>query len=105
MDKGPIAQVSAIVDDDEQTTKELWSELDKVYRMSNTKMVINLQPDLETLSFEKDENEEKHVERFHFLAPKLTSFDKTLCSQEKVSKLLITLPTRFAPIYMVAEAA
>lgn len=52
---GPLAQVSAIVDDDDKTAKDLWLELDNAYRMSNNQMVINIQRELETMTFDKDE--------------------------------------------------
>lgn len=102
---GPLAQIRTIVDDDERTAKDLWTELDKVYRMSNTQMVINIERELETMSFEKDEDWEKHVETFHRLISKLASYDKPVSADTKVSKLLRTLPQRFAPIAMVAESS
>lgn len=102
---GPLAQVSTIVDDDDKTAKDLWTELDKAYRMSNTQMVINIQRDLETMTFDRDEEWDKHIEKFHHLVAKLASYDSPLSAEDKVSKLLRTLPTRFAPIAMVAEAS
>lgn len=102
---GPLAQVSTIVDDDNKTAKDLWTELDKIYRMSNTQMVINIKRELETMTFEKDEEWEKHVESFHRLISKLAAYDQPVSTESKVSMLLRTLPTRFAPIAMVAESS
>lgn len=40
---GPLAQISTVIDDDERTAKNFWTELIKVYRMSSTQMVINIE--------------------------------------------------------------
>lgn len=45
--KKPLAQVSAIVDNDKRTFKYLWYEFVKNERLYNTKMAINLQRNLE----------------------------------------------------------
>lgn len=101
---GPLAQVSKLIDDDDKATKELWKELDKVYGMSNTQMVVNIEREIEIMKFDKDEEWDKHVEHFHHLIEKLASYDKPLSAENKVSKLLRKFPTRFAPITMVAKA-
>lgn len=61
---GPLVQVSLIVDDDEKSAKELWVQLDSIYRMASTRMVINTERDLASLTFDKDEERESHLERF-----------------------------------------
>lgn len=40
---GPLVQMSTIVNDDVRTAKYLWSDLDRVYRLLNTQMVINIE--------------------------------------------------------------
>lgn len=102
---GPLAQVSAIVDDDDKTAKDLWTALDNTYRMSNTQMVINIQRDPEMMTFDRDEAWDKHIENSHHLVAKLASYDSPLTVEDKVSKLLRTPPILFAPISMVAEAS
>lgn len=67
----PLFQVSVILEDDKTTTKNLWYDLNEIYRMFNTEMVINLQPNLEMLSSDKEEYLEKHVEKVHSLTAKL----------------------------------
>lgn len=49
---GPLAQVSAIVGDDDKTAKDLWLELDNAYRISNNQIVINIQRKLETMTID-----------------------------------------------------
>ena len=102
---GPMAQVSAIVDDDNRTAKDLWDALDRIYRMSNSQMVINIERELEKLTFIKDTEWESHIEKFHRLVGKLASYDKPITEEEKASKLIRSLPERFSPIAMVAESS
>ena len=47
----------------------------------------------------------KHVETFHRLVEKFSSYKKPTSEEEKASKLIRTLPDRFAPIAMVAETS
>lgn len=45
------------------------------------------------------------MDKFHHFAAKLASYDHRLSSEDKVSKLIRTLPIRFAPTAMAAEAS
>ena len=56
---GPMAQVRSIIDDDNRTSKDLWDALDRLYRMSNTQMVINIKSGLEKLTLRADSEWEK----------------------------------------------
>lgn len=96
--------MSTVLDDDERSAKDLWTELDKAYRMSNTQMAINTERKLENMTFDKKEWE-KHLESFHLLVSKLASIEKPVSSDTKVSKILRTFPQRSAPIAMVAESS
>lgn len=98
-----IAQVSALVDDDSKPAKDL-TELDKIYRMSDTQMGINIERELETMSFDMDKECTKHVEKLYHLVSKLATYDKPVTHGEKVLRFLRTLPPRFAAITMVAKA-
>lgn len=68
----PPAKVSKIVDDDDKTVKNLWTELDKAHCTSKTQMVTNFQGDLSTTTFDREEKWDKHMEKFHHLVEKLT---------------------------------
>lgn len=81
---GPLAQMSTIVDGDSIAAKELWTELVNIYRMSNTKRVINIGRDIETMHLDKDEELEKKIEIFHQLTKKLASYEKTVSAENKV---------------------
>ena len=98
-----MPQVSAIVDDDNRTVKDVWDELDRIYRMSNTQMVIHVEKELEKLTFINDTEWESHIEKFHRSVGKLGSYDKPITEEEKASKPIRSLPERFSPITMVAE--
>lgn len=102
---GTLAQVSTIVDDNDKTAKDLWTKLDKAYHVSKTQIVINIQRDLKTMTFDHDEGLDRHIKTFHPLVGKLAFYDRPLSVEDKASKLLRTLPTRFASIAMVAEAS
>lgn len=52
---GQLARVSATVDDDKKTAKDLWDELGSAYQMSNKQMVSNIQRELEMLTCHHDE--------------------------------------------------
>jgi len=43
---GPLAQLSAIIDDDERTAKELWDGLTRLYTTSNAQAIFNLENEL-----------------------------------------------------------
>lgn len=72
--------------------------------MSISQMVINIEQELELMIFEENDEWEKHIDKFHFLLPKLGSDDKPVSMKVKDWKLLRTLPTRFAPTAMLAES-
>lgn len=67
-------------------------------------LVINLDRELEYLEFEKDEEWEGHVQKFHELIGKLSSYDKPVPTLKKYSQMIRTLPQRFEPIAMVSES-
>ena len=71
---GPMGKVSAIVDDDNRMAMDLWDALDRIYRMSNTQMVINIEKELEKLMVIKDTEWESDIEKFHRLIGKLNSY-------------------------------
>lgn len=100
-----LAQVSTLVDNDDKTAKELWDELDEGYRMPNTKLVINIQRQLDTMKFDKDEDWDKHVESFHRLVENLESYDKPFSAEDRVSKLLRTFLGQFPPTAMVTKSS
>lgn len=76
-----------------------------MYGMYTTKMVINFQRDLETLSLNKDEDCEKHVGKFHLLTAKMDLFEKPLSSKDKVYKIPRNFSKRLKPIAMVTESS
>lgn len=43
---GPQSQVSTLVDYDISTAEDLWDELERIYRISNNKMEINIELEL-----------------------------------------------------------
>lgn len=86
-------------------SKHLREDLDKVYRMSITEMVTNIEREIEKTTHDKDEEWKEHVELFHQLSGKLAFDDKPLSADDQVSKLLSTLPTRLTPISMFAETS
>lgn len=71
----PLAQVSPTVDDERSAVKDLGTELDNAYRMSNNQMVINIQQELQTNIFDRDEEWDKHVKNFYHLDAKLAFYD------------------------------
>lgn len=73
--------------------------------MSNTQIILNIKLELKTVTFEKEEEWEKNVEKFHQLIAKLAPCDKPISMESKVSMFRRTLPTRFALIAMVAESS
>lgn len=89
----PLAQVSIVVHSD-----ELWEKLD---RISNVQMAINLERELERLTFEKDEEWDGHVHNFHVIIGNLAEYDQPVSPFEKVSEMIRKFPQRFAPIEMV----
>lgn len=95
--------MSIIVDDDNTTAKELWTELGNIYGQSNTQMVIIIERDIETMTLEKEKEWEMKIEMFEKLTAKLASQDKHIPPEIKVSKILRTLQTRVVPVAMVAE--
>lgn len=68
-------------------------------------MSINIKRKLESLTFDTDEEWEKHLEKFHYLISKLAAYDRSVGKEDKVSKFLRTLSPRFAPIAMMAESS
>lgn len=64
---GPLARVSAIIDDEPKTEMGFWNHLKSIFCMSNTQMVINVECELERLNVEKDEHREGHVKRLSLL--------------------------------------
>lgn len=95
-----LSQKSTIVEDEYQTAKGLWTALDNVYRMFNMQMVINIKRGLEPMTINEDGEWKKHVERSHHLIGKLFFSRQTTCCRG-----LNTLPFRFAPIAVAAEAS
>lgn len=55
------------------------------------------------MTFDRDEEWNKHLEKFHHLATKLAPYDHSLSSKDKVSKLIKILPVRLALIAMVSK--
>lgn len=51
----PLHQISTFVDDDHYTSNTLRMEPEKVYRTSSTKIVTNIEVEIETMTFVKDE--------------------------------------------------
>lgn len=51
-----------------------------------------MQRDLEKHSFDKDEEWEHRIEKFHLLTEKIDLYEKSVSAEAKVSKLLWTLP-------------
>lgn len=68
---GPITQASSIVDDDRRSAKDLWEALDKSYIAANTQIFINVERDLEKLTFGNDYEWDKLVEIFRRLVKNL----------------------------------
>lgn len=66
---------------------------------------MNILRELESMTFQKDNDWDKHIEIFNFLVAKLASYDKPISLEDKVSKLLRPFPEHFAPISMVAESS
>jgi len=97
---GPLAQLSAIIDDDERTAKELWDGLHQMLRPFST-----LRMNFESLRFDENGSWEKHLDSFHEILGKLASYDSQVKEEDKASKLLRTLPKSFAPLAMVAETS
>jgi len=103
LDSGPMAQTSSIIDDEDKTAKDLWDSLSALYTTSNEQTVINLMQELENLEYKEDGNWEVHLNKFHEILGKLASLGKPIADQEKVSKLIRTLPDHFSPLAMVSS--
>ena len=74
------------------TAKELWDELARAYSTSNAQAIINLERQLEELSFDDKGDWQKHINSFHELTGKLASHGSVLTSDQKKFKLMRTLP-------------
>lgn len=101
----PLAQLSDVIDDDDRSAKELWDAIARTYTTSNAQAIINLEQELEKLSFDEKTTWEKHLHKFHEVLGKLAAYGSTVREEEKVSKLLRTLPESFSPLAMVAETS
>lgn len=51
---GPLYQLSKIVDEDKNFTKELYDAVVKLYKTSNAQKIFNLEQELENLHFKDD---------------------------------------------------
>lgn len=101
----PLAQLSDVIDDDDRSAKELWDAIARTYTASNAQAIINLEQELENLSFDEKNTWEKHPHKFHGVLGKLATYGSTVREEEKVSKLRRTLPESFSPLAMVAETS
>lgn len=99
-----MAQLTTTVDDENKTAKDLWNEIDFIYRVSNTQAVINLQRKLESLSKNEAEDFDKHLTYFHTIINMLGAAGTAVTDSERTSKLLRKLPESFSPLYMIAES-
>lgn len=100
---GAFDQGSVIVDGDNETSKWFWYKPDRTYRRPSTQVVIIIEWELKVLILEQEGEKKSPVETFHPLIYKISFFKKVLLPEEKVSKSLKTLRTRFALIEMVVE--
>ena len=98
----PLAQLAELIDDDDKTAKQLWDALAKLHTTSNAQLIINLQHELENLSYKDGEVREKHLEIFNDIIGKLESYDKKVEYNE--SKLIRTLPESFEPFAMITNS-
>ena len=85
------------------TAKELWDELARAYSTSNAQAIINLERQLEELSFDDKGDWQKHINSFHELTGELDSNGSVITSDQKKFKLMRTLPDSLAPIAMIAN--
>ena len=99
---GPMAQTSQIIDNEDATAKDLWDAISSLYTMSNEQAVINLMQELESLEYKNDGNWETHLNKLHEILGKLASLGKPVPDDQKISKLIRTLPDHFAPLAMIS---
>lgn len=97
---GANPQTSDIIDDDNQTSKEVKDGFAKLYTTSNVQAVLNLRNELESLHFKETESWETNLVKFHELLGILAAYDAAVNDDEKDSKLLRTLPKCFTALAM-----
>lgn len=78
LSSSPLAQLSDIIDDDDRTAKELGDAFVKLYTTSNAQAILNLDQELEALSFEDGKSWEKHTDKFHNILGKFSSYDSSV---------------------------
>ena len=71
--------------------------------MSNEQAAINLYQELESLEYKNDGNWETRLNKFHEILGKLASLGKPVPDDQKISKLIRTLPDHLAPLAMISS--
>ena len=89
---GPLSQVSAIDDNDDQSAKVLWNEWENLYNTSNAQAILNLLDELENLKFDEQGDFEVHLNKFHSILGKLASFEAHVREDEKASDCFALYP-------------
>lgn len=97
-----LAKTRILVDGD-ANAKELWDELERIYTMSSTQAVANLQAKLESLSFKEGQSWESHISSFMSILDELAAQDQVMTESEKVTKILRTLPSSFDALAMASS--
>lgn len=99
-----LAQFSVIVSDRPKTAMQLWNQLDSIFWMSHTQMIINAERELQCFTLEKWIHWEGHLKNSSLLISKLAAYDKLISSDVNNSRVNQTLPHLLAPITTVAES-
>ena len=88
------------LDEDDVSAKELWTELNKTYVLSNSQAIFNIVSKLDSLELHDDENSDTHVAMFSSFIEELASHDHVLSDQEKLTKILRSLSDYLESIYV-----
>lgn len=97
-----IAKTRDLVDGD-GTANALWKELERIYTISFTQAIANLQGKREALTFKDGDDWERHISSFVSIINELAAQDQAFIDAEKVTKILRTLPESFVSLAMASS--
>ena len=97
-----FSQTRKIIDDDEQSAKHLWDELNRIYTTTSGQAVQNLRQKLDSIVFDESKDWNSHVSSFLTICEELATYDAEVTETEKTSKLIRSLPASFSPLAMIS---
>eukprot|EP00171_Calliarthron_tuberculosum_P009789 IDg9789t1 len=102
---GPIPKTNArhIINDDDKTAFDLWQYLEDTYSVSNAQAIQNLRNQLEAMKYVESSDWDAHLEKFNLFVSKISLYDNEISKNEKIEKLICTLPESFASTTMTSS--